>query len=118
MITLAKTKQPPFEAVIVWKLNRFARSRVDSITYKTLLKNKGIGVISVTEPVDDSPGGELLEGMIECMDEFYSRNLGQDIKRGMRESTGRGFFVGSRPPYGLRKISVPDGDKNEEQTGG
>jgi len=40
MIALARTKIPPFEAVLVWKLNRFARSRADSITYKTLLLNK------------------------------------------------------------------------------
>ena len=38
MIALAKTKQPPFETILVWKLNRFARSRVDSITYKELLR--------------------------------------------------------------------------------
>ena len=38
MIALARTKQPPFEAILVWKLNRFARSRADSVTYKTLLR--------------------------------------------------------------------------------
>ena len=80
MIALAKTKQPPFEVILVWKLNRFARSRADSITYKTLLRNKGIEVISINEPVDDSPTGRLLEGVIESIDEFYSANLGQDIK--------------------------------------
>lgn len=64
MIALVKTKTPPFEAVLVWKLNRFARSRADSIIYKTLLRNKGIDVISINEPVDDSPTGRLLEGVI------------------------------------------------------
>ena len=29
MIALAKIKHPPFEAILVWKLNRFARSGVD-----------------------------------------------------------------------------------------
>ena len=111
MIALAKTKKPPFEAVLVWKLNRFARSRADSITYKTLLRNKGIEVISINEPVDDSPTGRLLEGVIESIDEFYSANLGQDIKRGLRENARRGFFNGSRPPYGLHKIAVRDGAK-------
>ena len=86
MIALAKTNQPPFEAILVWKLNRFARSRVDSITYKALLRGKGIQVISINEPLDDSPSGQLLEGVIESIDEFYSANLGQDIKRGMREN--------------------------------
>ena len=111
MIALAKLKQPPFQAILVWKLNRFSRSRADSITYKTLLRNKGIDVISINEPMDDSPTGRLLEGVIESIDEFYSENLGQDIRRGMRENASRGFFNGSRSPYGYHKIDVCDGDR-------
>ena len=111
MIALAKTKPPPFDAILVWKLNRFARNRVDSITYKALLKSKGIKVISINEPLGDSPAGQLLEGIIECVDEFYSASLGQDVKRGMRENASRGFFNGSRPPYGLHRVAVQDGAK-------
>ena len=111
MIALAKTKQPPFETILVWKLNRFARSRVDSITYKELLRQRGIKVISITEPLEDSPSGKLLEGVLESIDEFYSANLGQDIKRGIREAARRGFFVGSRPPPGLHRVPVKDGPK-------
>jgi len=36
MIALARTKNPPFDAILVWKLNRFSRSRADSITYKAI----------------------------------------------------------------------------------
>ena len=115
MIALAKTKQPPFGVILVWKLSRFSRSRADSITYKTLLRNKGIEVISINEPVDDSPTGRLLEGMIESIDEFYSANLGQDIKRGMRENASRGFFNGSRPPYGFRRVPVHDGGRTRNK---
>lgn len=111
MIALARSKQPVFEVILVWKLNRFARSRADSITYKTLLRSKGIEVISINEPVDNTPTGRLIEGVIESIDEFYSANLGQDIRRGMRENASRGFFNGSRPPYGFRKVAVRDGTK-------
>jgi len=111
MIALARTKHPSFEAILVWKLNRFARNRVDSITYKKLLKDRGIKVISINEPLDDTPSGHLLEGVIETIDEFYSENMGQDIKRGMRENAERGFYNGSRPPYGLKKVAVTDGNK-------
>ena len=111
MIALTQTKHPPFDAILVWKLNRFARNRVDSVTYKALLKSKGIKVISMNEPLDDSPSGRLLEGVIECIDEFYSANLGQDVKRGMRENASRGFFNGNRPPYGLHKVAVQDSAK-------
>ncbi|MBA7678637.1 hypothetical protein ES703_86915 [subsurface metagenome] len=86
MIAVAKLKNLPFSAILVWKLNRFSRSRVDSVTYKTLLKNKGIRVISINEHLDESPSGQLLEGIIESVDEFYSASLGQDIKRGLREN--------------------------------
>ena len=34
MISIAKQKNPTFEAILVWKLSRFARSREDSILYK------------------------------------------------------------------------------------
>ena len=115
MIALAKTKHPPSATILVWKLNRFSRSRADSITYKTLLRNNGIEVISISEPVDDSPTGRLLEGVIESIDEFYSENLGQDIRRGMRENASRGFFNGSRPPYGFRKIKVSDSDRERNK---
>jgi site-specific DNA recombinase len=117
MIALAKAKPSLFEAILVWKLNRFARSRMDSITYKALLKGKGIKVISINEPLDDSPSGQLLEGVIESMDEFYSASLGQDIKRGMRENAQRGFFNGSRPPYGLCRVPVQDGTKTRYKLG-
>ena len=111
MIALARTKNPLFTAILVWKLNRFARSRIDSITYKRLLRDRGVQVISINEPLDDSPAGHMLEGIIETIDEFYSENLGQDIRRGMRENAERGFFNGSRPPYGLRRVPVQDGSK-------
>jgi site-specific DNA recombinase len=111
MIALAKAKSPPFRIILVWKLNRFARSRIDSVTYKALLRQRGIDVISINEPLEDSPSGRLLEGVIESVDEFYSASLAEDIKRGIREATKRGFFVGSRPPYGYHRVPIRDGEK-------
>ena len=61
-------KAQPFETILVWKLNRFSRSRADSITYKTLLRVKGIDVVSINEPVYESPTGRLIEGVIESME--------------------------------------------------
>jgi hypothetical protein len=76
---------------------------------------RGISVISINEPLENNPSGKLLEGIIESIDEFYSANLGQDIKRGLRESAQRGFFVGSRPPDGLHKVDVKDGNKTRHK---
>jgi site-specific DNA recombinase len=96
---------------LIYEYSRFARSREDSIVYKALLKKNGIQLISITEPVDDSAMGRLMQSIIECIDEFNSENLGEEVTRGMRESASRGFYLSSRPPYGYRKIKVRDGLK-------
>ncbi len=108
MIAAARQKNTPFEAILVWKLSRFARNREDSIIYKSLLRKHGVQVISINEPVEDTPSGKLLEGIIEVIDEFYSANLSQDVLRGQRENASRGFYNGGRPPYGYVRVKVKD----------
>lgn len=102
MIETAKTKPKPFEAILLWKFSRFARSRQDSIVYKTMLRRQlGIEVLSVTEQLSDEPISVLMEAMIEAMDEYYSVNLAQEVRRGMLEKFQRGMPV-SQPPLGYR----------------
>ena len=111
---IAKSKQTPkpFDAILVWKLSRFARNREDSIIYKSLLRKRGVSVISINEPIDESPTGRLIEGVLEVLDEFYSLNLAQDTKRGMKENTVRGFCNGGQAPVGYKKVRIMDG-RNE-----
>ena len=109
MIAMAKNKDKPFETILVWKLSRFARNLEDSIIYKSLLRKRGISVISINEQVDESPAGHLLEGIIEVIDEFYSMNLSQDTIRGMKENASRGFYNGGFTPFGYRRIKQKEG---------
>ena len=111
MIAAARRSQKPFDLILVWKYSRFARSREDSIVFKTMLRKNGIRVISINEPSEDTPTGKLLEAMIESLDEFYSANLGEEVTRGMRESAGRGFYMSANAPFGYRKVKVNDGGK-------
>ena len=109
MIAMAKKKEKPFDTILVWKLSRFARNREDSILYKSLLRKRGISVISINEQVDESPAGHLLEGIIEVIDEFYSINLSQDTVRGMKENASRGFYNGGFTPFGYKRTKVKIG---------
>ena len=109
MIAAARQQTSPFKMILVWKLSRFARNREDSIIYKSLLRKHGVQVISINEPLEDTPSGRLLEGIIEVIDEFYSANLSQDVVRGMRENASRGFYPGGSIPFGFRKLKVHDG---------
>lgn len=101
MIGTAKLKPKPFDAILLWKFSRFARNREDSIVYKSMLHKLGIDVISISENVGDDKMSVLIEAMIEAMDEYYSINLAEEVRRGMQEKFSRGGVV-SQPPYGYR----------------
>ena len=101
----------PFQVILVWKFSRFTRKREHAVAFKSMLRRKGIRVVSITEHADDSPTGKLMEAIIESVDEFYSENLAQEVVRGMREAASRGFFLGSKAPFGYTRIKVSDGAK-------
>lgn len=106
MIATAKMKPKPFDAILVWKYSRFARNREDSVVYKSMLRKElGIDVISISEDVGDDKMSVIFEAMIEAMDEYYSINLAEEVKRGMTEKAKRGGIL-SIPPFGY---TIKDG---------
>ena len=111
MLDDASKPSAPFQEILVWKFSRFTRKREHAVAFKSMLRRKGIRVVSITEHADDSPTGKLMEAIIESVDEFYSENLAQEVTRGMREAASRGFWVGTYAPYGYRKVYVQDGAK-------
>ena len=111
MIDAATKTNAPFQEILVWKFSRFTRKREHAVAFKSMLRRKGVRVVSITEQADDTPTGKLLEGIIESVDEFYSENLAQEVTRGMRESASRGFWVSSYAPFGYNRVMVQDGAK-------
>ena len=112
MIDEGGKAKAPFEVILVWKFSRFTRKREHAVAFKSMLRRKGIRVVSITEHADDSPTGKLMEAIIESVDEFYSENLAQEVVRGMREAASRGYFLASRAPFGYTRIKVSDGVKD------
>ena len=92
----------PWEAVVVWKLDRFARNRTDSALFKFRLRKNGVRVISATEAISEKPEGIILEAVLEGMAEFYSADLSQKITRGMRESALKCHSIGGHVPLGYK----------------
>ena len=111
MIDEAAKPDAPFQEILVWKFSRFTRKREHAVAYKSMLRRKGIRVVSITEHADDTPTGKLMEAIIESVDEFYSENLAQEVTRGMREAASRGFWMNASAPYGYTRFYVQDGVK-------
>ena len=114
MIKDGISPDPTFDAIIVWKLNRFARNVKDMIRYWDLLEEHGIKVISVMEPMLVGATGRLMRNVIASFDEFFSENMASDIKRGMKQAVERGYWIGYPAPLGYQAVKVLDGSEDEE----
>ena len=111
MLEEASRPNATFQGILVWKFSRFRVKREHAVAFKSMLRRRGIKVVSITEHADDSPTGKLMEAIIESVDEFYSENLAQEVARGMREAASRGFWMTTYSPYGYCKVMVQDGAK-------
>jgi len=83
MQMIADSKEKLFDAIIVWKIDCFSRDKYDSVYYKNVLKKNGVSVLSATEPIDDSPEGQLMESIFEGFSMYYIKDLSMKISRGM-----------------------------------
>lgn len=100
MIGIAKSSPSPFNVILVWKFSRFARNREDSILYKSILRKEcNVDVISISEQLGEDKTSILIEALLEAMDEYYSINLAEEVKRGMTEKAKCGGIL-SIPPFG------------------
>ena len=70
MIDEAERIDAPFREILVWQLSRFMRKREHAVAFKSMLRRRGIRVVSITELADDSPTDKLTEAIIEGVDEF------------------------------------------------
>ncbi len=113
MIATTRSPESDIDVILVWKFSRFARNQEESIVYKSLLKReKGISVVSISEPIADGEFGNLIERIIEWMDGYYSVRLAGEVKRGMTKAFETGHPVSIAPIGYLMQDGqlVPDPD--------
>ena len=95
-----------YDAVLVSRIDRFARSRRDAAVYKELLADHGVRVLSRNEPTvgDGTSAGFLTEGMLDVMAEHYSVQLSENVSSGKATRARKGLPLGDIP-FGYRSVS-------------
>ena len=89
--------------VIVHKVDRLARNRADDALINLDIKAAGAQLVSVTENIDATPSGTLVHGIMSSIAEFYSQNLGAEVKKGMNQKAKKGAYPG-KAPLGYRNV--------------
>ena len=88
------------DAIIVHKLDRAARNLRVLLEVMDEIEQ---GLISVTENIDTTtPQGRMFTNMLGVLAQYYSDNLGQEIKKGKDQRRRDGMFNG-KIPFGYRK---------------
>ena len=85
-----------YDTIIAWKVDRFGRNREDSAIYKGKLRRYGVRVLYAMEPIPEGSAGVLLEGMLEATAEWYSRQLSENVTRGMTDNAYKCLYNGTR----------------------
>ncbi|WP_066684789.1 recombinase family protein [Christensenella intestinihominis] len=106
-----------FDVAIVWRLDRFARNRYDSAHYKMILRKNGVKVVSARESIAEDSTGILLESVLEGYAEFFSAELSEKVRRGMKEnalkcksngcSIPMGYVVDSERHFQIDPVAAP-----------
>lgn len=112
---IADSKKGVFDYIVVWKLDRFARNRYDSAIYKRELSKRGIRVLSAKQQISLTDEGIFYEAMLEANDEYYSRNLSTNVRRGQRQTVDKGLFPGGKVPFGYKVERTPIGNRLESR---
>jgi len=85
------------DAVVVHKIDRLARNMEDHVAIRALLRRRSVTLVSVTENLEETASGRLVEGIYALMAEFYSANLASEIKKGMSQKAKMGGWPHSAP---------------------
>ena len=99
---IADSAKRQFQAILVYQLDRFARNRYDSATYKARLKKNGVKVLSARENITDDASGVLMEAVLEGMAEYFSTELSQKVRRGLKLNAEKGLCTGGNTALGLK----------------
>lgn len=121
MIRASHLCPPPVKAIVVWRLNRFARNDLESQFYMADLRLRGIDVVSMKDEIPQGEFAGVVEAFIRWKDQRYLIDLQADVMRGLDATVlsevtvngmaRRGFSGGGRPPVGYEPCTVQIGTK-------
>ncbi|MEX0616646.1 MAG: recombinase family protein [Candidatus Woykebacteria bacterium] len=108
---LNDAKQGFFKYIIIHKFDRAFRNDFEFQKYEKDLNKIGVSIVSASEPIDPTnPAGWFARRQMSLINEWYIRNLAQEVVKGMKQRTkdGKWMFVAPQG-YLNKRILLEDG---------
>ncbi len=106
LLEFVKENKNKFDVLMVFKLDRFARSQEQHHWLRGQLLNMGIILRSATEKIDESPSGKLVEGVLAAVNEYDNEVKRERVKIAMWARVEQGLYPW-QPPLGYKPDKVP-----------
>jgi site-specific DNA recombinase len=97
------SEQRDVDLVIIFKLDRWARNAREDLANDYILEEAGAELVSCSEPIDRSNSGRFQHVMLAGVNEYHSRNMGDEIKRKMLQKIKEGGTHG-RARLGYKNV--------------
>ncbi|MCF8017790.1 MAG: recombinase family protein [Vallitaleaceae bacterium] len=101
MIRHAEKQQ--FQVIIAYKSNRIARNMLQALAYEDKLAKYGIRVVYVKEEFGDNAAGRFALRTMMNVNQFYSENMAEDIRRGLNDNAMNCKITNGGLPLGYKK---------------
>ena len=108
---LKDSDKKAWDYVLCYKLDRFSRNKYEMAIHRKHLKDNGVKILSAMENIPETPEGVLLESLLEGMNQYYSEELSQKTKRGLRETRIKGNYMGGTINYGYKVVHETTGEQ-------
>ncbi len=86
-----------FDAIVVWKLDRFGRSLIDLVGKMTELESCGVRFISASQAIDTdkgNPTSRLLTHILAAVAEFERELIRERVSVGLKHAKSKGTAIG------------------------
>ena len=90
-----------FQFVIAWKSNRIGRNMLQAMINEAKFNELGIRVLYAAEDFDDTAAGRFALRSMMNVNQFYSENMAEDIRRGLLDNAMQAKANGLLP-YGYK----------------
>ncbi len=98
-------KKGRFDAVLVYKMDRFSRNTYETAHYMHVLEERGISLLTAIEGGNgDTPEDKLIRQVMIGFSAYYSEELSQKTVRGMRIIASKGQVPGGNRLYGYNIV--------------
>ena len=92
-----------FGYVVAWKSNRMGRNMLQAMINEQRLNEMRIRVLYTEEDFDDTAAGRFALRSMMNVNQFYSENMAEDIRRGLRDNAENCMVTNGTLPFGYRK---------------